>query len=286
LHFAVIGDLGMFGSDMKSVLISAGYEVKGFNRSNIDLSLPEETLAPQLQEFDVVINAVAYTAVDKAELEPELANQINGEIAGKLARASALSSARFIHVSTDYVFDGSASSPISPVQELNPVNAYGRSKALGESLVSESGADFVMVRTAWLYGGNGNCFPRVIAKKLSNGEPVSVVKDQVGQPTWTKDLAEVALAHSLNDFGERIVHAVSSGEASWYEFAVAVNESMFESQTREIQPIRSSDYKTLVKRPGYSVLDNKKTNGPVIENWLDRWKIAAPEILESVQKSM
>ena len=286
MHFAVIGDLGMFGSEMKSVLISAGYDVTGFNRSNIDLGLSEEKLASQLQEFDVVINAVAYTAVDKAELEPELANEVNGEIAGKLARAAALSSAKFMHISTDYVFDGSASSPISPVQELNPVNAYGRSKALGESLVSESGADFVMLRAAWLYGRNGNCFPRAIAKKLLSGEPVSVVKDQVGQPTWTKDLAEVALAHALNDFGERIVHAVSSGEASWYEFAVAVNESIYGSQSREIQCIRSSDYKTFVQRPGYSVLDNTKTIGPVIENWLDRWKIAAPEIIESVQKSM
>lgn len=286
MHFAVIGDLGMFGSEMKSVLISAGYDVTGFNRSNIDLGLSEEKLASQLQEFDVVINAVAYTAVDKAELEPELANEVNGEIAGKLARAAALSSAKFMHISTDYVFDGSASSPISPVQELNPVNAYGRSKALGESLVSESGADFVILRTAWLYGRNGDCFPRTVADKLLGGQTVSVVRDQVGQPTWTKDLADVALAHSLNDFGERIVHAVSSGEASWYEFAVAVNECIFEGKTREIQSIRSSDYKTFVKRPGYSVLDNTKTSGPVIENWLNRWKIAAPEIIESVQKSM
>lgn len=283
MRFAVIGDLGMFGSDMKSVLISAGYEVKGFNRSNIDLGLSEKMLASLLQEFDVVINAVAYTAVDKAEQETELANRINAEVPGKLARASAVSAARFIHISTDYVFDGSASSPISPVQKMNPVNAYGRSKALGETQVSESDADFVILRTAWLYGRNGICFPRTVAEKLADGQTVSVVSDQVGQPTWTKDLAEVALAHSLNNFGEPIVHAVSSGKASWYEFAVAVNESMSESQTREIQSIRSSDYKTLVKRPGYSVLDNTKTIGPVIENWLDRWKIAASEILESVQ---
>ena len=286
MHFAVIGDLGMFGSEMKSVLISAGYDVTGFNRSNIDLGLSEEKLASQLQEFDVVINAVAYTAVDKAELEPELANQINGGIAGKLARASALYSAKFMHISTDYVFDGSASSPISPLQEPNPVNAYGRSKALGETLVSESGADFVILRTAWLYGRNGNCFPRTVAKKLLEGQTVSVVGDQVGQPTWTTDLAEVALAHSLNNFGERIVHAVSSGEASWYEFAVAVNESMYGSQSREIQSIRSSDHKTFVQRPSYSVLENSNTSGPVIGNWLNRWKIAAPEIIESVQKSV
>jgi dTDP-4-dehydrorhamnose reductase len=286
LHFAVIGDLGMFGSDMKSHLISAGYEVTGLNRSNFDLELPEKLLASRLEEFDVVINAVAYTSVDKAEQEKDLANRINGELPGKLARASAVSSARFMHISTDYVFDGSVSSPISPVQKPDPVNAYGRSKALGESLVEASGADFVILRTAWLYGRNGNCFPRTVADKLLGGQTVSVVSDQVGQPTWTKDLAEVALAHSLNDFGERIVHAVSSGEASWYEFAVAVNESIFEGKTSEIQSIRSSDFRTLVQRPSYSVLDNSNTSGPVIGNWLDRWKIAAPEIIESFQKSM
>ena len=286
MHFAVIGDLGMFGSDMKSQLVSAGYEVTGFNRSNFDLELPEGLLASRLEEFDVVINAVAYTAVDKAEQETGLANRINGEIPGKLARASALSSARFMHISTDYVFDGSGGSPISTQQTMAPINAYGRSKALGETLVSDSGADFSIFRTSWLYGSNGNCFPRAIAKKFVNGDPISVVSDQFGQPTWTKDLAEVALAHSLNNFGERIVHAVSSGEASWYEFAVAVNESMFEGKTREIQSIRSSDYRTLVQRPSYSVLENSNTSGPVIGNWLDRWKIAAPEIIESVQKSM
>jgi dTDP-4-dehydrorhamnose reductase len=274
----------MFGSDMKSLLSSTGGTVEGFNRSNSDLGLPEEVLASKLEGFDVVINAVAYTAVDKAEKETELANQINGDIPGKLARACALIASRFIHISTDYVFDGSASLPISPVQELNPINAYGRSKALGEALVSDSGADFVILRTSWLYGSHGNCFPRTIAKKLLVGESVSVVGDQFGQPTWTKDLAEVALAHSLNNFGERIVHAVSSGQASWYEFALAINESLLQGQDSEIRPVRSSDYPATVKRPMYSVLDNAKTSGPIIGNWLDRWRIAAPEVLGSVQK--
>ncbi len=284
MRFAVIGDLGMFGSDMKSHLISTDGIVEGFNRSNIDLGISEERLASKLEGFDVVINAVAYTAVDKAEQETELANRINGDIPGKLARACALTAARFIHISTDYVFDGSASSPITPLQYLNPLNAYGRSKALGENLVSDSGADFVILRTAWLYGGNGNCFPRTIAKKLLKGDSVSVVSDQFGQPTWTKDLAEVAIAHSVNNFGERIVHAVCSGQASWYEFALAINESLLAGQDSEIRTVRSSDYPATVKRPMYSVLDNAKTSGPIIGNWLDRWKIAAPEVLRSVQE--
>ena len=286
MHFAVVGDLGMFGSDMKSHLISAGYEVTGLNRSSFDLELPEELLASRFEEFDVVINAVAYTAVDKAEEETDLANRINGDIPGKLARACALAASRFIHVSTDYVFDGSDRSPISTHQILDPINAYGRSKALGETLVSDSAADFLILRTSWLYGANGNCFPRTIARKLLSGDSVSVVSDQFGQPTWTKDVAEVALAHSLNNFGERIVHAVSSGKASWYEFALAIKDSMVDNQTREIQSVASSNYQLSAKRPKYSVLENSATNGPVIGNWLDRWKIAAPEVLKSVQESM
>lgn len=276
----------MFGSDMKSLLSSTGGTIEGFNRSNIDLGLSEEVLASKFEAFDVVINAVAYTAVDKAEKETELANRTNGDIPGKLARSSAQAGARFIHISTDYVFDGSSRSPISPVHELNPINAYGRSKALGEALVSDSGADFVILRTSWLYGSHGNCFPRTIAKKLLAGESVSVVNDQFGQPTWTKDLAEVALAHSLNNFGERIVHAVSSGQASWYEFAVAISESVFDNQASGVQSVSSLEYQTPATRPLYSVLDNSKTSGPIIGNWLDRWKIARREVLGSVQKSV
>jgi dTDP-4-dehydrorhamnose reductase len=127
LRFAVVGDLGMFGSDMKSQLESAGHEVSGYNRSNMDLESSEKSLAFLLEGFDVVVNAVAYTAVDQAEQEPELANLINGNFAGKLARVSALTESKFMHISTDYVFDGSSNSPVAPLGNLSPINAYGRS---------------------------------------------------------------------------------------------------------------------------------------------------------------
>jgi dTDP-4-dehydrorhamnose reductase len=286
LRFAVVGDLGMFGSDMKSNLELADHEVSGYNRSNINLESSEESLAFLLESSDVVVNAVAYTAVDKAEQEPELANQINGEFAGKLARVSALTGAKFMHISTDYVFDGSSDSPVAPLDDLRPINAYGRSKALGEHLVSDSGADFVILRTSWLYGRNGKCFPKSIAKKLLSGNVVSVVDDQLGQPTWTSDLARIVLAHSLNNFGERVVHAVSSGETSWYEFALAIRDSMKLAGVPEICPVRSSEYQTIATRPSYSVLENKQTQGPVIGNWLERWKFAAPEVLQSSQEAM
>lgn len=286
MRFAVVGDLGMFGSDMKSQLESAGHEVSGYNRSNMDLESSEKSLAFLLEGFDVVVNAVAYTAVDKAEQEPELASRINGEFAAKLARVSALTESKFMHISTDYVFDGSSNLPVVPLGNMSPINAYGRSKALGEHLVSDSGADFVILRTSWLYGKNGKCFPRSIADKLLNGHVVSVVDDQLGQPTWTSDLAGIVLAHSLNSFGERVVHAVSSGETSWYEFALAIRESMKLAGVPEIRPVRSSEYQTIATRPSYSVLENRQTQGPVIGNWLERWMIAAPEVLQSSQEAM
>lgn len=286
MRFAIVGDQGMFGSDLKSYLESAGYLVSGFNRSNIDLELTEEALVAKLGAFNVIVNAVAYTSVDQAEREPDLANRINGEYAGKLARVSALTGSRFIHVSTDYVFDGSGGGPIAPDEDLKPVNAYGHSKALGENLVADTESDYVILRTAWLYGKNGNCFPRAIARKLLNSHAVSVVNDQVGQPTWTQDLAQITLAHSLNNFGERVVHAVSSGETSWYNFAVAIGESALKEQVAVIRPVQSSENQTPATRPSYSVLDNTKTQGPIIGNWHERWKVAAPEILGSVQESM
>lgn len=286
MRFAVVGDQGMFGSDLKSYLESTGFPVSAFNRSNIDLELTEEALAAKLGDCDVIVNAIAYTSVDLAEQEPDLANRINGEYAGKLARVSALTSARFIHVSTDYVFDRSGGGPVAPEEDLKPVNAYGHSKALGENLVADSEADYVILRTAWLYGRNGSCFPKTIAKRLLSGHSVSVVTDQIGQPTWTQDLAEIALAHSLNNFGDRVVHAVSSGETSWYNFAVAIGESALKEQVAVIKAVESSEYQTPAKRPPYSVLDNTKTQGPIIGNWLERWKVAAPEILGSVQETM
>jgi dTDP-4-dehydrorhamnose reductase len=276
----------MFGSDMKSHLESEGHRVSGYNRETIDLELPEDLLAAQLQAFDVIINSVAYTAVDGAEKDFELANRVNGYYAGKLARVSALMAAKFNHLSTDYVFDGNAHSPIGPFEDLKPINAYGRSKALGECLVSDSDAEFVIVRTAWLYGVNGHSFPKAIIRKLLEGDTVSVVKDQLGQPTWTMDVSGVVLAHSMNDYGEKIVHAVSSGETSWFDFAVAIRESTSVNPASRVYSLKSTEYETLAPRPLYSVLDNTNTQGPVIGDWLDRWKIAAPEILNSVENSM
>jgi dTDP-4-dehydrorhamnose reductase len=276
MGFAVIGDRGMFGTDMVDLLKSQQKTVSGFNRDSMDLSSSKDELAKQLQGFSVIINAVAYTAVDKAESDLELANLVNGEYAGKLARAAKSVGAKFIHISTDYVFDGLATSPYTAEAITNPQSAYGSSKLLGENLVDESGGDFTIFRTAWLYGKNGRCFPKVMFEKASRKDPLRVVNDQFGQPTWTKDLAKQVFAFAELGDAPNIVHAVSSGKASWFEFAKEVVGDY------PIEPVSSSEFVTAAKRPGYSVLDNSSNQVTPIGDWRKRWQAAKSEVLEGL----
>jgi dTDP-4-dehydrorhamnose reductase len=273
MSFAVIGDRGMFGTEMVESLAFQNRQVTGFNRDSMDLNASSDNLAKQLQGFNVIINAVAYTAVDKAESELELANLVNGEYAGKLARVAKTLGARFMHISTDYVFDGSADKPYATNAQTDPQGAYGSSKLLGENLVIESGADFTIFRTAWLYGKNGRCFPKVMFEKASKNEPLRVVNDQFGQPTWTKDLAQQVFAFSELVEAPEIVHAVSSGKATWFEFAKEIVGDY------PIDPVSSSEFVTPAKRPGYSVLDNSSNLVEPIGDWLERWQIAKSDVL-------
>lgn len=273
MRFAVVGDRGMFGAGMVDLLSSLNSSATGFNRDSVNLDSSLGSLAKQLESFDVIINAVAYTAVDKAESEPELANLINGEYAGKLARVAKKIGAKFMHISTDYVFDGLASSPYLTNSQTNPRSAYGSSKLLGEKLVEESGSNYTIFRTAWLYGKHGRCFPKVIYEKASSGDSLRVVDDQFGQPTWTKDLAEQVLAFSKLHNAPKIVHAVASGNASWFEFAKEIVGDY------PVEGVASSEFVTEAKRPRYSVLDNSSELVPPIGDWRERWRVAKAEVL-------
>jgi dTDP-4-dehydrorhamnose reductase len=255
------------------VLADHGHEVLGFNRENLNLDDSVEGIARQLEGFDAIVNAVAYTAVDKAESESELANLVNGDYAGKLASASKIVGAKFLHLSTDYVFDGNSEVPYTLDAIPNPQGAYGRSKLLGEKLVKESGANYTIFRTAWLYGAHGRCFPKVMREKALRGEPIKVVNDQFGQPTWTKDLAEQILSYAQLDNAPVIVHCVSSGKASWFDFATEVVGDY------PIEPVASGEFVTAAKRPKYSVLDNSSDLVAPIADWKDRWLAAKEEVL-------
>jgi len=276
MRFAVVGDQGMFGKDMFSLLDSSGRGVTGFNRDSIDLDDSEDQLARVLSEFDVVINAVAYTAVDKAEAELDLAMKVNGEYAGKLARVAAMTSANFMHISTDYVFDGERVGPYETSSETNPRSSYGRSKLRGEQLVGDSGATFTIFRTAWLYGQHGKCFPKTIFEKSIRNHRIRVVNDQFGQPTWTKDLAQQVLSFSLLENAPHMVHAVASGETSWFEFAREVVGEY------PVEAVSSDEFVTAAKRPRNSVLDNSSTVIDPIGGWRERWRVARSEVIEDV----
>ena len=273
MRFAVIGDRGMFGAEMVQYLESQKREVTGFNRNSMNLNSTIDQLAAQLDGCDVIINAVAYTAVDQAESELELANLVNGEYAVKLAQAAKSVCARFIHISTDYVFDGSATIPYPTNASTNPQGAYGSSKLLGENLVSDSGANYTIFRTAWLYGKHGRCFPKVMSEKASRKDRLRVVNDQYGQPTWTKDLAHQVLAFAEIDVAPEIVHAVSSGKTTWFEFAQEIIGDY------PIDPVSSSEFVTAAKRPSYSVLDNSSDLVEPIGDWRERWQVAKSDVL-------
>jgi len=276
MGFAVIGDRGMLGTEMVEFLTSQGRQVTGFNRGSMDLSVSFGELANQLQEFDVIINAVAYTAVDKAESEQGLAHLVNGEYAGKLAKVAKTIGAKLMHISTDYVFDGSAVNPYPTIALTKPQSAYGSSKLLGENLIADSGANYTIFRTAWLYGKHGRCFPKVIFDKTLKNEPLRVVNDQFGQPTWTNDLAQQVFSFSELSMAPTIVHAVSSGKASWFDFAREIVGDY------PIQPVSSAEFVTAAKRPSYSVLDNSSNQVTPIGDWRERWTLARSSVLESL----
>lgn len=281
MRIAVIGANGMFGSEMISRLGAKGIEAKGFNRRNLYLEESPESLANEFVGFDAVINGVAFTAVDRVESEINEANKVNGIFAGGLAMAAKLAGARFIHISTDYVFDGLSETPYKIHDEIDPKTAYGKSKALGEKLVSESGADYSIVRTAWLYGANGRCFPKVMAEILKKNGSVKVVNDQIGQPTWTRDLAEMVLQVLLLGEMPRIVHATASGKTSWAGFAKEIAQSTGLS-VDSVAEISSADFPTAAKRPAWSVLDNSSDVITPIGDWRERWYVAAPEVLRGI----
>lgn len=210
----------------------------------------------------VIINAAAYTAVDKAESEPEVAQRINAEGPGHLAAAARQCGARLIHISTDFVFDGAASVPYRPDSATHPLSVYGRTKRDGERAVLENLAEHsTIVRTAWVYAAAGANFVRTMLRIMRASGGVRVVADQVGTPTAARGLAEVLWHIAGNAEIRGIHHWTDAGVASWYDFAVAIAEEGAQLGLVPpeviVTPITTPDYPTPAHRPAYSVLDKR-----------------------------
>jgi dTDP-4-dehydrorhamnose reductase len=247
----IAGAGGMLGRDLQAAF--AGRDVSALDRAALDVTDAEAVLSA-VEGHDVIVNAAAYTRVDDAETHEQDAHLINAVGAGNLARAAATHRARLVQVSTDYVFDGRATTPYPEDAELDPVSAYGRTKADGERLARELNPDStIIVRTAWLYGEHGPNFARTMLRLAAERDTVEVVTDQLGQPTWTGDLAQRILEVVDSDVQSGTFHATNSGQASWYDFARAVFEFGGHDPDR-VMPTDSSRFVRPAARPAYSVL--------------------------------
>ena len=239
----------------------------------------------ETNRIEACINCAAYTAVDKAEDEPELATLINSFAPKVLADTCKRHNALLIHISTDYVFGGEASEPYKVDDPINPQSIYGSTKAEGERLIRESGCCYMIVRTAWLYSSVGKNFVKTMLMLGDTKEEINVVVDQKGCPTWAHDLA-VALVALLNKNGKKEVHETfhftNEGQITWYDFAVAIME--VGGKTCKVNPITTDQYPTKAKRPAYSVLDLSKIKeyaGIEIPDWRESLEKCIEELKQS-----
>lgn len=271
----VTGANGQLGSALKG-LADAHPEFDFIFVSRAEMPIDEpETVQHFFQTHRPAycINTAAYTAVDKAETEKVQAFRINGEAVGLLAAVCAAFGTKFIHISTDYVFDGSSPEPYKEESPVNPVNTYGLSKLKGEALCLYHNPDAIIIRTAWVYAESGNNFVKTMLRLMKERPAINVVNDQVGAPTYAVDLAAAILtiiSRSQLASHPGIYHYSNKGRISWYDFAVAIKE--LTGSACVVHPIPSSQYPTPAKRPSFSLLNTQKiqdTFGLTIPDWKD-----------------
>jgi dTDP-4-dehydrorhamnose reductase len=294
MNILLIGANGQVGFELARQLPSTGLLTT--TRSGVTAVEGRECIALDVTDLaaigeligerrpDVVINASAYTAVDRAESEPALAFRVNAEAPRRMAEASRAAGARLVHYSTDYVFDGTAREPYRTGHPAAPLGVYGASKRAGEEAILATGADALILRTAWVYATRGRNFLLTMLRLASEREEVRVVDDQVGSPTPAWFIAEVTRALLRSDAGG-IRHVVTRGQTSWFGFAgaifaAAVERGLLERAPRLV-PIPSSAYPTPAARPGYSVLDCEALEAAGVA--VPEWHAALLRTLDAMQ---
>jgi len=286
----VFGAHGQVAQELHRLAPTLGFAPILMGRDQADLLTQDAGALIEQTSPDAVVNAAAYTAVDRAETEPDPAFRLNGEAPGEMARACRKRSLPFIHLSTDYVFDGSKAHPYLEDDVRAPLGVYGRSKAAGEEAVIAAGGDFAIVRTAWVYSAFGSNFVKTMLRLASQREEISVVADQHGCPTWAKDVATASLllARGLlrrdSNCGG-LFHAAGSGEASWADFAAAIFavSSARGGATARVKPILTADYPTPARRPANSRLGGdrlSKATGYRPPPWRDSLSVCLAELLD------
>lgn len=255
----VTGAHGQLGTELN--FLTSLSEANSFvfaDRNSLDITDAQSiTELFQKEKFFAVINCAAYTAVDKAESESEQAHTLNAVAAGQLAVAAKQTNTRFVHFSTDFVFDGKGSIPYTEGDKTNALSVYGKSKLAGEELVLENNPEALIIRTSWLYSSFGNNFLKTILRLAHERDQLKIIFDQTGTPTYARDLAAAVLTIVLADeWKPGVYHYSNEGAASWYDFAVAITQ--IAGLRTKILPIETVEYPTPAERPKYSVLNKKK----------------------------
>lgn len=259
----ITGSRGQLGSELKKLLSDAIFT----DKYELDITDAEKVQKfIKIHNIDTIINCAAYTKVDKAEDEPEIAKKVNAIGPENLAK----SGAKIIHISTDYVFDGNGHKPYEPEDKTNPISVYGRSKLAGEQAILENSDSAIIIRTAWLYSSYGVNFVNTIAKIGAEKEKIRVVFDQIGSPTYAADLAKciVQLIPQFKSGFKKVYHFTNEGVCSWYDLAEKIIKIL--GLSCEVEAISSSEYPTKATRPFYSVLSKEKIKrdfGVKIRHW-------------------
>jgi dTDP-4-dehydrorhamnose reductase len=289
MKILLTGKNGQVGWELNCSL-SKFATVFAMGRDQMDLSKPE-TLGSIIRKIrpNIIINAAAYTAVDKAEAEPELAMTVNGIAPGVIAEEAQKIGAGLIHYSTDYVFDGEATSPYKEDDPTDPLNVYGKSKLAGEQAVMQAGIPYIIIRTGWVYSLRGSNFLLTMQKLAQARDHIKVVDDQIGSPTWSKTIAESTvriLEPSLK--GDTIkspvfshsgvFHMTCGGKTNWFGFANKIIKLSNLSEGTKVIPIPTIEYPTPATRPKYSLLSNRKLQ-QTFHHEMPQWQEALRECL-------
>ena len=298
MRILVTGANGQVGWELVRALQPLG-EVVAATRHVVDLGdaaavdVYVDTLAP-----DLVVNAAAYTAVDRAEDEPEAAFAVNRDAVGALAQAARERGALLIHFSTDYVFDGSKRTPYVESDAVCPLNVYGASKLAGEQAIADAGGDWLVFRTSWVYASRGQNFLRTMLRLGANREALSVVSDQFGAPTSARMIADLTAHAAAKALAERragsftsgVYHMTAQGETTWHAFAEAIFAGarslspQIDLAIREVKPIPAAEYPAKTARPTFSVLDNTRFDerfGLHRPQWSDGLALVLAELFDA-----
>ena len=280
---------------MKKILVTGGNGQLGSELRVLSITYPQfDWVFTDYQELDLcdlehlsthlskiqpqyIINCAAHTAVDKAESEGELSDLLNHQAVGVLAKWSAANDCKFIHISTDYVFDGTAATPLSETAATGPINVYGQTKLAGELACAQECSSSIIIRTSWVYSSFGANFVKTMSRLMQERDSLSVVNDQIGSPTYAADLARAIMTIIMHpQWQAGLYHFSNEGEISWYEFALAIQEiGGFDCK---VSGIPTSAYPTPAKRPQYSLLDKSKIKAT--------FGVIVPDYKESLERCM